>query len=70
MNDDRQRSEDDLNQCDGCRQGAPLRNGIHVAWDGYPIMACQRDRYPCPQYSDGLHRAQYPDGNCKCGAIL
>lgn len=46
---------DTLNQCDGCRRGMPLRNGMHVSdipWDG---MMCTADRYrpPTPATSPG-----------------
>lgn len=35
----------DVNQCDGCRQGAPLRGDLHIDKDGHAFMACQRERY-------------------------
>lgn len=34
-----------INQCDGCRQGAPLRNGLHIDSNGRAFMACERDKY-------------------------
>lgn len=33
------------NQCDGCMQGAELRNGLHVDRYGKAFMACERERY-------------------------
>ena len=32
-----------MNQCDGCRRGIPVENGIHP--DGHGSMACTKDRY-------------------------
>jgi len=45
-----------INQCDGCRAGHPLHDGIHKPvgskpWDGQ-AMACTRDRYEGPQGDD------------------
>lgn len=43
-----------LNQCDGCRRGLPIRNGLHYEPDeartgvGMPVMCCTRDRYEKP----------------------
>lgn len=42
-----------MNQCDGCRRGMPLKNGIHkmpgsTFWDG-DAMSCTKDRYE-PKY--------------------
>jgi hypothetical protein len=42
-------SEVVLNQCDGCRRGLPVRDGIHydfsqVGWGGL-VMGCTRERY-------------------------
>lgn len=37
-----------INQCDGCRQGLPIVNGLHMKADGHPFMACTRDRYCSP----------------------
>jgi hypothetical protein len=37
-----------VNQCDGCRRGAPLKNGIHYTSNelgALPVMYCQADRY-------------------------
>ncbi|HEX7911767.1 MAG TPA: hypothetical protein VF534_27250 [Paraburkholderia sp.] len=34
------------NQCDGCRQGAPINaNGNHTDKDGRAFMGCQKARY-------------------------
>lgn len=33
------------NQCDGCQQDAPLRDGLHVDKDGHAFMACQKHKY-------------------------
>ena len=35
----------EVNQCDGCRQGLPVKDGLHVKSDGHPFMACTRSRY-------------------------
>jgi len=32
------------NQCDGCRRGLPLHDGIHRG-DGYDMIACTASRY-------------------------
>jgi hypothetical protein len=34
-----------INQCDGCLQNAPLRNGLHFDQAGRAFMSCQRYRY-------------------------
>lgn len=34
-----------MNQCDGCMQRAPTRNGLHLDKDGHAFMACQREKY-------------------------
>lgn len=33
-----------VNQCDGCRRGLPIENGIHYD-KGWPDMSCTADRY-------------------------
>lgn len=33
-----------INQCDGCRRGLPLKDGIHYG-DGYDMIACTKERY-------------------------
>lgn len=33
------------NQCDGCRAGAPLRDGMHLDERGVGYMTCQKDKY-------------------------
>ena len=33
------------NQCDGCQQEAPLRDGLHIDKNGHAFMACQKQRY-------------------------
>lgn len=38
-----------INQCDGCRRGLPVRDGIHIDQDGIAAMACTADRYAAPQ---------------------
>lgn len=40
-------SEDPINQCDGCRRGVPVENGIHRGggfWQG-DSMVCTAERY-------------------------
>ena len=37
-----------MNQCDGCRRGLPIDNGIHRG-EGYDMIACTRDRYEAPE---------------------
>ena len=49
-------TEPAINQCDGCRAGHPVSDGIHrpagsKPWDGQ-AMACTRDRYEGPQGDD------------------
>jgi hypothetical protein len=43
-----------LNQCDGCRLGLPVENGIHVVIGsgGYTdyYMGCTKDRYATPEW--------------------
>lgn len=34
-----------INQCDGCRQGATLDNGLHRDRNGRAFMGCQAHRY-------------------------
>jgi hypothetical protein len=34
-----------LNQCDGCRQGAPLKGILHVDQAGKAFMVCERRVY-------------------------
>ena len=34
-----------VNQCDGCMQGAEIRNGLHVDRYGKAFMACERAKY-------------------------
>ena len=33
------------NQCDGCRQGLPLVDGLHRDKNDRAFMACTKDRY-------------------------
>lgn len=33
-----------INQCDGCRRGLPLKDGIHYG-DGYDMITCTKERY-------------------------
>lgn len=41
------------NQCDGCRLGLPIVNGIHInnKWKDYTslYMVCTKDRYEDPK---------------------
>jgi len=34
-----------INQCDGCRQKLPLKDGFHYLPDGRIFMGCERNRY-------------------------
>lgn len=34
----------DVNQCDGCRRGLPIRDGVHVG-PGYDMIGCTAARY-------------------------
>lgn len=46
MNHDTNREDRvERNQCDGCRQGAPLRDGLHVDKNGSAFMGCEKGRY-------------------------
>lgn len=45
MNQDTNREDHILNQCDGCRQSAPLKYGLHIDKDGHAFMRCQKERY-------------------------
>jgi len=49
-------SEDNLNenQCDGCKQGLPIENGIHQL-NNIPFMACTKNRY----IRSALHWPEY-----------
>jgi hypothetical protein len=33
------------NQCDGCRRGLKLKDGIHVDANNHPVMACTKPLY-------------------------
>jgi hypothetical protein len=33
-----------INQCDGCRRGLPLEDGIHIG-EGYDMMGCTKHVY-------------------------
>lgn len=37
-----------MNQCDGCRRGLPLENGIHRG-EGYDLIGCTRELYRTPK---------------------
>ena len=37
-----------LNQCDGCRRGMPLKDGLHRA-PGYDFIGCTAERYTKPE---------------------
>lgn len=40
--------EHPVNQCDGCRRGMPIRDGVHYNPDGsYDYIACTAEDYPC-----------------------
>lgn len=45
MDEQHQRAETIINQCDGCRRGLPIENGLHIREDGLPDMACTKERY-------------------------
>jgi hypothetical protein len=49
------------NQCDGCRRGLPLRDGIHYDGDR-PYMGCTKDKCqpPVPNALRGLKLSLYP----------
>ena len=52
-----------MNQCDGCRQELPVRNGIHYDKKGRPYMVCTKDRYqppPIPNPVKGLKLTLFP----------
>jgi len=34
-----------INQCDGCRQKLPLKDGYHYLPDGHIFIGCERNRY-------------------------
>jgi hypothetical protein len=37
-----------MNQCDGCRRGLPVENGVHRGPGGFwagDVQACTKDRY-------------------------
>ncbi len=34
-----------MNQCDGCKRGLPLKDGIHKASEGYDMIGCTAERY-------------------------
>lgn len=36
------------NQCDGCRRGMPLEDGIHRSDYAYDLMSCTKHRYRFP----------------------
>lgn len=38
----------EINQCDGCRMGQELRNGLHIDRNGTAQMTCQAHRYKQP----------------------
>ena len=60
----------------------PLTQDDIDAWNRYGGMKefarlrCEVERLggdlvpPCPQYTDGIHRGGYPDGQCACGMRL
>jgi hypothetical protein len=41
---------ENLNQCDGCVRGDPLRGDLHIDKDGHAYMGCERSKY----HRDGL----------------
>lgn len=50
-----------INQCDGCRQGAPMTSlGNHIDSNGKPFMYCQKQRYE----SFGEQQAEKGEGAC------
>ena len=34
-----------INQCDGCRRGLPLKNGLHIGKSKFDMVGCTKDRY-------------------------
>lgn len=38
-------TQEDRNQCDGCAQRAPIRDGLHIDKDGRAFMRCEKERY-------------------------
>ncbi len=35
-----------INQCDGCRRGMPIKDGIHRnPYDAWDLQACTAERY-------------------------
>lgn len=35
----------DVNQCDGCKRGLPIEQGLHMNNDGRPYMGCTKSKY-------------------------
>ena len=44
-----EQSEPVINQCDGCRMGQEIRNGLHIDRNGTAQMTCQAHRYHPPR---------------------
>ena len=34
-----------INQCDGCRRGLRLENGLHIGKSKFDMLGCTKDRY-------------------------
>jgi hypothetical protein len=62
-----------LNQCDGCRAGIPLENGMHAMGisGGYADkMMCTASRYEsAPTHGDGMCNADNPGARCKADQV-
>ena len=64
-----------MNQCDGCRRGAPLKNGMHDltgTQGSYPgeMMGCSADRYKCKkcdtEYLEPVKECDWCPGETPC----
>jgi hypothetical protein len=51
----------DVNQCDGCRQGLRLVDGLHYNGSGRPWISCTADRYGSPVPSETGARREEGD---------
>jgi hypothetical protein len=54
----------EINQCDGCRRGLPIRRDNNHYDGDMPYMGCTRDRYQRPAFSEnpvkGLRLTLFP----------
>lgn len=39
-----------MNQCDGCKRGLPVVNGIHQEHNGQLYMVCEKETYRTKRY--------------------